>query len=134
LFKIFKSARGKFYNITKDLYAITETSAIINPGPDEYELTTRELDDDLTEEEIEIISYLMIVVFYERKLANDELYSVLELTTSDFKQLSKANQLSQIRKTVKEYEEKAKNRVEMYDRIKNDAGSVTTFIDEMGDN
>lgn len=133
LFVLFKSAREKFYNVRKNLYSITESGEVVTEDGETFTVNRRTLESELSPREIEILSYLMIVVFYERKMANDDFYSVLELTTSDFKQLSKSNQLAQIRKTVEYADKKAKKLIEMYDRIKNDSGEITTFIDEMGD-
>lgn len=134
LFALFKTARAKFKTIRKDLYSIVEESVTENAGQvDEYTITTRTIEDDLTEEEVEILSYLMIVSLKERKLANSDFYNYLGLTTKDFKQLSKANQLSAIDKVVKTAKATAKEMIDNYSRIKNNNGTITTFIDEMSD-
>lgn len=134
LFALFKSARAKFKTIRKNLNEILVTDIIVNPGtPEEYNLKERDIVDDLTNEEIEILSYLMIVSLKERKLVNSDFYDYLGLTTKDFKQLSKANQLSAINKVVENAEKRANKMIRNYSRVKNNNGVVTTFIDEMSD-
>lgn len=134
LFELFKNARTEFKTIRADLYSITETEEVRNPGDvDEYTVIIRELDNDITAEEVNILSFLMIVSLKERKLTNSEFYNYLGLTTKDFKQLSKASQLGAINKVVTSAQSRAKRMIDKYSRVKNDGGVVTTFIDEMSD-
>jgi hypothetical protein len=134
MFVLFKSARSEFVTVKKDLETITEVEEVKNPGAgDEYTNIVRTLDADLGENEIDILAFLMVVAILERKSTNSEFYEALGLTTKDFKQFSQANQLNAIDKKVESHKKRAKIKMRLYDRIKNDKGTVTTFIDEMGD-
>jgi len=134
LFLIYKSAASAFTIVRKDLETITETTQTVNSGTiDEYTYKVRTLEDDLTELEKEILSYLMIVTFLQRKVVNENFYEALELTTKDFKQLSKANQMDKVNNIIKDYETRAEKKISLYGRIMNDKGSIRTFIDEMSD-
>ena len=112
LLLFYRAAASNFINAKKDLETITESDEVVNAGTiDEYTVIRRSLVDDLTETEKEILSYLMIVSFLERKVVNNDFYEVMGLTTKDFKHLSKANQLSNVNKVIKDYQERARVRM-----------------------
>ena len=86
----------------------------------------------LSLEEVNILSLLMVIEWLGQQLATTEL-TRMKFSGSDFKMSSQANHMAKIKLLIDKYEEEAKSLQNIYKRRKRDKGKILSSLGQIMD-